>query len=258
MAHGVLVDITRCIGCRSCQVACKQWHGVPAREADDAAQSPYAFQDLHADCYTRISFLEDRTGEVPTWHFVKNQCLHCLKPACVSACPVGALQKSALGPVVYDQDRCIGCRYCMLACPFHIPKYEWDSRNPWVRKCDFCADRLELGLEPACIKACPMEVMLLGEIQSIQQEAKKRITANPERYVQTIYGLEEAGGTSWMYIADRPFSQLGFPTAIRLQAYPDFTWASLSKLPWKGLGLATALTALAVFRNRGSEKEDPS
>ena len=258
MAHGVLVDITRCIGCRSCQVACKQWQEIPAREAEVTFHNTYASRELHADCYTRISFLEKNDGDGPSWHFVKNQCLHCLEPACASACPVGALQKSALGPVIYDQYRCIGCRYCMIACPFQIPKYEWDSLNPWVRKCDFCADRLQAGLEPACIKACPMEVMLLGEVPSIRMEAEMRLKSRPDRYVDAVYGFEEAGGTSWIYIADRPFEELGFETNVRLQAYPDYTWASLSRLPWKGLGLATALSALAVFRNRGSKKDDPS
>ena len=168
------------------------------------------------------------------------------------------MQKITLGPVIYDQEKCIGCRYCMIACPFQIPKYEWDSLNPWVRKCDFCADRLQAGLEPACIKACPMEVMLLGEVPSIRMEAEMRLKSRPDRYVDAVYGFEEAGGTSWIYIADRPFEELGFETNVRLQAYPDYTWACLSRLPWKGLGLATALSALAVFRNRGSKKDDPS
>ncbi|MFP4035384.1 MAG: 4Fe-4S dicluster domain-containing protein [Desulfovermiculus sp.] len=255
MAKGVLVDITRCIGCRSCQIACKAWHNLEA--GYEPFHGTYTMPNqLSADTYTRIEFMGNEKGNQPSWSFVKNQCLHCHEPACASACPVGALQKTDEGSVVYDQWKCIGCRYCMIACPFHIPKYEWDTLNPWIQKCTFCADRVEAGMEPACVKACPMHVMYFDDYEKVVQEAKARIKNYPGKYVNHIYGLDEAGGTSWIYIADRPFAELGFDTQVAKAGYPSFTWASLSKIPWKAVGFAAALTAIAAFRNRGSRKED--
>lgn len=255
MAKAVLVDVTRCIGCRSCQIACKAWHELEARYAPIEGEftSP---KQKSSDCYTVIRFYEAGDAKEPIWNFVKDQCLHCHDPACVSACPVGALKKTDSGAVVYDQWRCIGCRYCMVACPFQVPKYEWFTTNPWVQKCNFCAERIEAGKEPACVQACPMRVMTFDDYPKVIEEAKTRIRNRPDRYVNHIYGLQEAGGTSWVYISDRPFEEVGFDTTVRKAAYPAFTWASLSHIPWKAVGFAAALTAIAAFRNRGSHKED--
>lgn len=162
MAKAVLVDLTRCIGCRGCQVSCKQWNekkGLKTTFHGDFSNPV----KLNADTYTRIRFIEAEAQGRPVWSFVKEQCFHCQNPACVSACPVGALQKSSTGPVTYDFDKCVGCRYCMLACPFGIPKYEWDkASDPWVRKCGFCAERIAEGGVPACVKTCPTSTMNLS------------------------------------------------------------------------------------------------
>jgi formate dehydrogenase iron-sulfur subunit len=144
--------------------------------------------------------------------FVKRQCMHCVNPACVSACPVGALQKQENGAVTYDCKRCIGCRYCMVACPFGIPKFEWDQPLPRIRKCTMCADRQEMGLEPACAAACPTGALMFGNREELIAEAEARIQADPERYFPHIYGQKELGGTSWMYLSPVPFEELEFPT----------------------------------------------
>ncbi len=255
MAKAVLVDITRCIGCRSCQVACKEWHSLPATYEEMRGEYTNP-QNLDSKCYTFIDFLDQGKEYAPVWYFVKHQCFHCIDPACVSACPVGALKKLKDGAVVYDQWRCIGCRYCIIACPFQIPKYEWDTTNPWVRKCDFCADRIEMGLKPMCVTACPKDVMYFDDYEKVVAEAKRRINKEPGKYVNHIYGLEEAGGTSWLYISDVPFEKLGFNEKVLKQPYPAITWKhDLSTVLLEEAGLLAILAGIAYFRNRTKSKE---
>ena len=253
MANGVLVDITRCIGCRSCQIACKAWHNLDAKYnlIDGNLTMPKQLNDKN---YTLIEFAEYEHID-KSWEFIKKQCLHCKEPACASACPVGALIKTKNSAIIYDQWLCIGCRYCMIACPFDIPKYEWDTSNPWIRKCDFCDDRINEGLEPSCVKACPMEVMYFDDYKNILKEAKKRIKNNPDKYINYVYGENEAGGTSWIYIANRPFDELGFKMNIPKKSYPLFTWKnSLSKILWEEVGLLAILGGLLYVRTRKDRK----
>jgi formate dehydrogenase iron-sulfur subunit len=255
MEKGVLIDLTRCIGCRGCQVACKGWN--ERRVTETTMQGDYTNPpELNASCYTHIRFHEEDKDQAPVWNFVKDQCLHCKEPACASACPVGALIKTKEGPVAYDFDRCIGCRYCMVACPFQIPKYDWESTAPWVEKCTFCSERIQEGMIPSCIKTCPTGTMLFGEREEVVAEAKKRISENPEKYVDHIYGLEEAGGTSWVYISSVPFATIGFNTAIPNVALPNLTWGSLSKIPAAVGGFVAVLGAVAWFRNRGERESE--
>jgi formate dehydrogenase iron-sulfur subunit len=255
MEKGVLVDLTRCIGCRACQVACKEWNERDVRKTSFKGDFTNPTK-LSSDCYTNISFIETEKQGNPAWNFVKNQCLHCKNPACASACPVGALTKSAQGPVVYSYDKCIGCRYCMVACPFDIPKYEWDSTSPWVQKCSFCSERIEDGMMPACIKVCPTETMYFEDYDKVVAEAKRRVARESGKYVQHIYGLDEAGGTNWIYISDVPFEKLGFKSKIPAVALPDLTWITLSSIPGKVVGIAALLSAVAYFRSRGTQEED--
>jgi formate dehydrogenase iron-sulfur subunit len=207
-SKGVLVDLTKCIGCGWCQEACNQHNGLPAEEIRNwsVEQDPLP---LSANTWTLVTFKETETKDRV---FAKRQCMHCLHPACVSACPVSALEKNEYGAVVYDADRCIGCRYCMMACPFGIPKIEWDKPIPLIRKCTFCADRQEEGLEPACTAACPTGALLFGDRVALITEARLRLQEHPGEYVNHIYGENELGGTSWMYISPIPFEELGFPT----------------------------------------------
>jgi len=249
MAKSVLVDLTRCTGCRGCQVACKAWNERSARETVQTGsyENPPA---LSSDCYTRIRFNEGEDKGSPVWSFVKEQCLHCKEPACVSACPVGALVKSPEGPVKYVFDRCIGCRYCMVACPFEIPKYEWENTNPWVQKCTFCSERIKDGMEPACIKTCPTETMFYGDEGQVMAEAKKRLGAGKDKYVQQIYGEQEVGGTAWVYISSRPFKELGFNTRLGTKPLPALTWAHLGKIPLEIVGFVAVLGGLAFIKGR--------
>lgn len=250
---GVLVDLTRCIGCRGCQVACKSWNerSVKPTELESEFTNP---KQLNSECFTNISYIEQDQDARPVWSFVKNQCMHCKDPACLSACPVGAFHKTAEGAVLYNFGRCIGCRYCMVACPFNIPKYEWEKTSPWIRKCTFCADRIENGKVPACIKVCPTGTMFFGSLDEVTKEAETRIAGNQGTYVDHIYGKEEAGGTQWIYLSAIPFEQLGFRMGIPGAKLPDLTWNMLGSIPAKVGALVVGLSLIAAFRNRGASE----
>jgi Fe-S-cluster-containing dehydrogenase component len=212
---GVLVDCTLCVGCRSCEKACN------AANKDLPRRPPHAFDDqrvferkrrMDHTAYTVINRYRhpDDPGECT---YAKFQCMHCLRPACVSACIVGALTREGGGPVVYDASKCIGCRYCMAACPFQVPAYEYDNvLTPQVRKCTFCFQtRLSQGEMPACVQSCPMQVMTFGGRTELLRLAREKLRKHPDRYVPHIYGEHEVGGTAWMYLSDVPFETIGFP-----------------------------------------------
>jgi formate dehydrogenase iron-sulfur subunit len=256
-AKGVLVDLTRCIGCRGCQVACKSWNERKTGKTALGGNFTNPKQ-LNSDTYTRIGFIEQDKGGQPVWSFVKDQCMHCADPACLSACPVGAFTRTPEGAVNYTFEKCIGCRYCMVACPFSIPKYEWESTNPWIRKCTFCSDRIADGKIPACVKVCPTNVMLFGNREEILKEAEKRMKDSPGKYVNHIYGKEEAGGTSWVYLSAIPFDQLGFNTKIPAIKLPNLTWNMLGTIPAKVGALVVGLSLIAAFRNRGANADESS
>src|SRR4030042_1560220 len=172
MSKAVLHDATKCIGCRACQVACKQWNDLPGDETTNRGTYENPPQ-LNAHTFTKIRFNELENDGKFYWVFTKLQCMHCEHPACAEACLVGALRKTEDGPVIYDDRRCIGCRYCMVACPFSIPCFEWDKPTPWIRKCVFCADRLSAGWEPACVKTCPTGALRFGEREELIVEARE-------------------------------------------------------------------------------------
>lgn len=207
----ILYDVGRCVGCRGCQMACKRWNKLPSESTDPQGlyESP---RDLSAHTWTLILLAEGEERGKLYRGFVKRQCMHCQYPACVSACPVGALHKTEEGAVIYDATRCIGCRYCMVACPFGVLRFEWEKPLPLIRKCTFCVDRLEAGLHPACVEACPTGALTFGERDSLIAEAENRIQSTPGKYVNHIYGKEEVGGTSMLYISHIPFERLGLPT----------------------------------------------
>ncbi|MCX5998658.1 MAG: 4Fe-4S dicluster domain-containing protein [Chloroflexi bacterium] len=249
MPKGVLYDNTRCIACRACQVACKSWNGNPGEETQNHGtyENP---TKLSAKTFTAIRFREVEDDGKLNWAFAKVQCMHCLHPGCKAACPVAALQKDEEnGPVVYDDTRCFGCRYCMLACPFEIPTFQWDKPVPWIRKCTFCADRLGGGLEPACVKTCPAGALKFGERDDLIAEARSRIAASPDKYIDHIYGEKEVGGTSWLYLSDVPFEDLGFRTLSdeRVDANPQRV---LKTVPWMFAGVAALMGGLYWFTKR--------
>jgi len=222
----VLVDTTRCIGCRRCEVACAQVNGLPVPDpAHDGALEHERKTTLEQ--WTVVNRRETEKGDV----FVKTQCMHCEQPACAAACPTNAMEKTHLGPVIWHPDRCMGCRYCMMACPFEIPRFEYDSWNPRIRKCIQCYERLQDGEQPACVEACPQEALMFGKKSDLLQEARSRIYRHPDDYVHHIYGEHEAGGTGWLYLSAVPFEQLGLPTDVGTIPYPDTTREFLYSVP---------------------------
>ena len=208
----ILVDITKCIGCRSCEQACKQVHGFPMESEPKLST-------------TAFTVVEERGHK-----FVRRMCMHCQDPACASACLVGALKKTALGPVTYDASKCIGCRYCLVACPFNVPRYQWSKLAPLVTKCDMCFARQEKGEPPACVEACPTGASIVAWRDEILEEAQRRILAEGSNYVKHIYGSEEAGGTSVFFISDVPFDKLGFGAPPK-EKMPVLTANALGDVP---------------------------
>lgn len=253
-AVGILVDTTRCIGCRACQVACKIKNKLPPDP--DAMPATETFPEALSD--TTFSLIEFRTvggdAQQPVIQPVKKQCMHCLEPACVSVCPVGAMQKTALGPVVYDAEKCMGCRYCMVACPFNVPKFEWKSANPAIRKCQMCYDLVEKGELPACVQACPAKALTFGPRAELVAEAQARIRQAPDKYLPYIYGLSEVGGTSVMYLSNVPFDKLALPANLPQTPLPDNTRQVLEKIPALAAGVGLFLGSIAWWNHR----RDPS
>jgi formate dehydrogenase iron-sulfur subunit len=187
--------------------------------------------------------------------------MHCEDPTCASVCPVGAMHKTAAGPVLYDPDICLGCRYCVQACPFSVPKYEWNALVPRVRKCNFCADRLAQGKINACAEACQYGATVAGDRDALLKEARARLAARPDQYIQKIYGEHDAGGTSVLMLSSIPFSQMGLPENLS-EPLPLLTFRVLSKIPplvgvgavmLTGLGWLTARKQ-AVARAEGGSK----
>jgi Fe-S-cluster-containing dehydrogenase component len=214
-ARAVLVDTTRCVGCRRCEQACNEANpDLPRKPAGHYADPAVGAQPRRMDAadYTVVNRYAAAAGAGAPVH-VKFQCMHCLEPACVSACIVGALVRNESGAVAYDAWKCIGCRYCMVACPFQVPAYEYpNALAPQVRKCTFCEQtRLAKGRRPACVEACPMEVMTFGSRPTLLRMAWERIRARPDRYQSHVYGEHEVGGAAWLYLAAAPFERIGFP-----------------------------------------------
>lgn len=247
MSKGVLVDITQCIGCGSCSVACKMWNDL----GFEAAQpNPPKNRKLSDKNWTVVDTCEthDKSGE-EVWRYVKKQCMHCQEPACASACFSKALQRNDDGAVVYYPDLCVGCRYCMIACPFDVPKYEWSKAAPQIAKCQMCSTRLAKGESPACTSVCPTHAVLFGERDELLAIAQKRINSNPQ-YQQQIYGREEVGGTAWLYLSDVPFGELGFKTNLQTTPLPEYTHRFLKHIPYVALAWGGLLTALSLFNKR--------
>ncbi|MBI3915276.1 MAG: 4Fe-4S dicluster domain-containing protein [Chloroflexi bacterium] len=246
-SYGVLIDTAACIGCKSCQTACKIANNLPTDGREVA---------LSATTLTVIDFKNiSPKPENPVLKPVKLQCMHCQDPACVSACPVGALYKKEDGTVAYDAEKCIGCRYCMIACPFGIPKYDWNSPNPRINKCarncmaDGKRDR------PACVQACPNQALFYGKREDLIAFAKDRIAKNPSQYVNQVYGEKELGGTSVMYLSGTPFEQLGFRTDLPSEPLPELTWNAQEKIPAVLATLITLLSGIAWWTHRVESKK---
>ncbi len=196
--HAYLFDATRCIDCRACMVACSVENQVPM----DDTYIWVAGQGV-------MGQYPDLKRATMPYH-----CMHCLEPDCVSACPVGAWSKREDGPVLYDEDKCIGCRYCMNACPFGVPHFDWNRGllgGALMHKCTMCVQRLDAGQIPACVQTCPTEALVFGERADLIAEAHARIQAHQGRYIDHVYGETENGGTCYLILSHVPFTDLGLP-----------------------------------------------
>jgi formate dehydrogenase iron-sulfur subunit len=231
----MLIDITKCIGCRQCEGACKLQNKLPDVEESKLSATAYTVVEDHTD------------------RFVRRLCMHCKNPTCESVCPVGAFRRTKIGAVLYDAEKCIGCRYCMMACPFQVPRYEWGSTFPKVQKCILCYERITKGNVPACVEICPETVSMFGEYDKILFQAHKILSENPEKYIQKVYGEEEVGGTSVLYISDVPFEKLGFKTNLEKKPLPELTWSALSKIPSVVTVGGTLLYGIWWITNRRKE-----
>lgn len=236
----LLIDITKCVGCNACREACKEKN----RQTDTPPDENFR-DELKFTRYTVIKKKEDL--------YVRKMCMHCEQPTCASVCPVGALRKTALGPVVYDEKRCIGCRYCMVACPFGVPKYEWSAVWPRVSKCDMCADRVAAGKPTACTEACPTGATIFGERDQLIAEAHKRIAENPTAYFPRVYGEQEVGGTAVLYLSPVAFEKLDMRIDLQREPLPLLTHRVLSKIPHFVGMFGTALGGVYWITHRREE-----
>jgi formate dehydrogenase beta subunit len=261
--YGCLVDLTRCIGCRKCEQACAEVNGLPQPERSfedltvlDEKRRPDESSFTVVNRYVSGE-IDERDQLVPT--FVKLQCMHCQDPACASACIVGALTKEDNGAVRYDVSKCIGCRYCMVACPFEIPAYEYhDPITPRVMKCTFCYERVAKdGKLPGCAEICPVEAITFGRRSTLLKLAKARIKKDPGNYVDHIYGENEVGGTCWMYLAGQPFEKLGFnPLPVKpMPQLAESIQHSLFSYLWSPIVLFGMLSGI-MWSSRGKGERD--
>lgn len=248
-ARGVLVDTTLCVGCRSCEAACSEANGTapPERPDDDAVFATVRTTGPETFTVVNRASVKSPSGED---RYAKRQCMHCVEPACATACAVNALEKTLEGPVVYDPSKCMGCRYCMVACPFSIPKYQFAKAVPLVRKCQFCAERQAKGLEPACTSACPSGALTFGYRAELLETAKKKVWGSPDRYVHHVWGENEAGGTSWLYISDIPFEEFAMRTNVPKEPYIGLTEGALSTVPFVLTLWPPLLMGLSLFTKR--------
>jgi Fe-S-cluster-containing dehydrogenase component len=224
---GILYDSTRCMGCQSCEMACALAHDLPEPDPEDVP-TPGTIRRTNEQRRTVINAYEHEVlGEI----YVKTQCMHCNTPACASACLTTAMYKTEEGPVIWRDNKCMGCRYCMVSCPFDVPKFEYLSANPDIVKCDMCFDRVKKGELPACVANCPAEALTFGTRRELITEARRRIYENPDVYYDGIYGENEAGGTGFLYLSPVPFEQLGLNTRIQNRSYPELSKGFLYSVP---------------------------
>jgi Fe-S-cluster-containing dehydrogenase component len=247
--YGMLTDTTMCLGCRMCEAACHRANGLPEinftdQTVFDAARKP------DSSCWTVVNRYQTTPGQAPVYR--KVQCMHCDEPACVSACLVGALKKSPEGPVVYNENLCIGCRYCMNACPYTMLAYSFnDPLTPAIRKCLMWYQRVTTqGKMPACAESCPAKATIFGKRSDLLNIANARILQNPQKYVNQVYGEKEAGGAGRLYLSAVPFTQLGLPGDLGSTAFPEFTRDWLLAVPLVIVLWPTLLMGIRHFSNR--------
>ena len=252
---GLLVDVVRCVGCRACVTKCREANGKAAdvRTFEGAAYD--APLDLNAQTLTVIKRWEDG----PAAGCVKAQCMHCVHPACASVCMMKALHKGEHGVVEYDVSKCVGCRYCQVACPFNVPKFEWAKAAPRIVKCELCRHRYAEGKGPACAEVCPRDAVTFGRRGELLAEARRRLEARPEAYQPRIYGEQDGGGTNVLYLSPVSFQALGLP-ALGTDPVPALS-ETIQHGIYQGFLAPIALVGALSFvtwRNRRSAEQAPS
>jgi len=250
-AVGMLYDATRCIGCKACMVKCKEANGLPPEPGP--MKGVY---DAPADLSGSTKNVIKLYKEGDRISYMKAQCMHCVDPACASACMISALHKGQYGIVEYDPAMCVGCRYCEIACPFNVPKYEWYTPFPKIVKCEMCRHRLAEGKVPGCVEACPREAVIFGKLKDILGDAKGRLAREPRRYYPKIYGETDGGGTQVLYLsaAGIPFEKLGLP-ALGDKPAPELT-ESLQHAIYQGFVAPFVLFSVlgvVIYRNRSAQ-----
>jgi len=250
-AVGLLYDTTKCIGCKACVNACREANGL-APDTTWSGGLYHAPLDLSEKAKTVIKLYDD--GEQRS--FFKAQCMHCLDPACASACMLGAFKKREYGIVSYDVNYCIGCRYCEVACPYGVPKFEWSKAATKMVKCELCNHRIAQGKIPACAEVCPKGAVIYGKREDLLREAKTRLAENPGKYIQKVYGEHDGGGTQCLYLSHVPFEKLGLPV-LGTESTPTLQ-RTIQESVYKGFAAPVALYGLLGFvmlRNRKTEGE---
>lgn len=246
---GILYDSTRCVGCRTCEYECAVAHGLPEPPSEIEA-----VRKTSETCNTVVNTFQTTKGEA----YNKRQCMHCNEPACDAACLTQAMHKDVTGPVTWNGNKCMGCRYCMVSCPFDSPKFEYHSTNPKIQKCDMCFDKQMAGEKPVCVTNCPNDALMYGKRRDLIKEARRRIYEKPELYTDHIYGEHEVGGTSWLYLASVPFEELGMNTNLQQSSYPALTKGFLYSVPSVDLLLPPLLLGIytATKNNKSKEEEN--
>ena len=229
--NGMLIDTTKCIGCRACEEGCNEANKLPKPKVSFSSESVFEEKrETTPGAFTVVNrFSNDKKPDAPI--FVRRQCMHCNQPACASACLCRAMEKTREAAVIYHKGRCMGCRYCMIACPFDIPKFEYHSPTPYVWKCIFCYERQQKGEQPACSEACPTGATLFGKKRDLLEIARTRIYTEPDRYIPYLYGEHEVGGTGWLFLLGAPQEKLGLRTNLGTTPYPELTSGFLYGVP---------------------------
>ncbi len=260
----ILYDAEKCIGCRACEVACHEWNKLPA---DDTEFSPDYSNPRYVTprSWTTITYHElgGGNGKPPLWVYVKIQCFHCLTPTCATVCPTKAIHiDAATGAVVWDPAKCIGCKYCIEACPFDIPRL--DPATNRIVKCTMCVDRVQHGIPPACVQACPTGALYFDDYEKVKMKAEQ--LASKGRYV---YGLKEVGGTRFMIALPKGVKpeDVGLPTpktkkpayALASVTSEDY-WSHVGVLmgEWAGVGVVGSLILAGLWWREKRIKEKTS
>jgi Fe-S-cluster-containing dehydrogenase component len=251
-ALGLMYDATKCIGCRACMPACQNANGLAA---DVGGSGGLYMQPDTLNAHTKNLIKLYVAADGHERSFMKQQCMHCVDPACVSGCPMEALHKEPHGVVGWSSTLCIGCRYCQVACPFNIPKFEWDKVNPKIVKCELCRHIVgSTATEPACTKVCPTHAVIYGKRSDLLAEAKRRIKEKPGFYFEDrVYGEFEGGGTQCLVLSHVDYSNLGLPKLGKES--PAAQTRKVSDFVYRGFLTPVVVYGgiVAIVRNRWKE-----